>query len=66
MGGERKKENRPLRVTLEYIEALGAQIRLSQAFRFILAQSPTCGPDHVSEAHKEGTESLEQSCEVDP
>ena len=66
MGGKRQEQNRPLRVTLEYIESLGAQTRLSQAFRLILAHSPTLGPDHVSKAHKEGTESLEQSCEVDP
>ena len=66
MGGKRQEQNRPLRVTKEHIEVLGAQTRLSQAFRLILAQPPSRGPDHVSEALKEGTESLEQSCEVDP
>ncbi len=65
MGSNRQGQIRPLLVTLEFIELQEAQTRLAQAFRLVLAQSPTQKPSHVTGACQEETETEKQEFEAD-
>ena len=66
MGSNRQDRNRPLQVTLEFVEILGAHTRLAQAFRLILAHSPTYGPNPITGTRQKETETNKQDCEADP
>ncbi len=65
MGSNRQDRNRPLQVTLEFVELLGAHARLAQAFRLILAHSPTHGLIPVTENRQKETETNKQDSEAD-
>ena len=65
MGSNRQDRNRPLQVTLEFVELLGAHTRLAQVFRIILAHSPTYGPNPITGTRQKETETNKQGCEAD-